>query len=162
MFNLEMILLIVIAITVPYLFYLKISNQDLKKKLKKAEKTIIQKESNVDFKYAQSAIEFLDKIIKDKFNYHLYTNILPAYMDNKIPEKKVISDIKDKIYVSVVGGLSQETKKSILNFFTEKGIEIYVHEKIMTHMNETDFRTVNKHDEAFKNLDARRVNTVMP
>jgi hypothetical protein len=107
-------------------------------------------------------MNFLDRIIQEKYKYHLYTSLLPIYLDRKIPEKKLISTLKEKIYVSIVGGLTPETKKSILNFFTEKGIEIYIHEKIMVLMNETDFRSTEKYTEAFRDIKEKNINNLMP
>jgi len=106
----------------------------------------------IDFKYAEQAMKFMDVIIYNKYKFYMYTILIPIYLDQKVPEKKLINDLKEKIYVSVVGGLTTQTKKSILNFFTEKGIEIYIHEKILVHMNETDFKTSGKYSEAFRDI----------
>ena len=115
-----------------------------------------------DFKYTEDAIKFLDKLIEDKYNFYMYTVLIPIYLDHKIPEKKIIHDLKEKIYVSVVGGLQIRTKKSILEFFTEKGIEIYIHEKILVHMNKTDFKTAGKYSEAFRELRVNKMDVLIP
>jgi hypothetical protein len=109
----------------------------------------------------QDALNFLDRIIKEKYNYHLYLILLPIYSDNKIPEKKVINELKEKIYVSVVGSLTHPVKKEILRFFTEKGIELYVHERIVILMNETDFRAVDKFNEAFRDLNKNNIEKIL-
>ncbi len=132
-------------------------------------KTLKLKEANIDllnpdsdFIYMQKALDFLDRIIKDKFDYYMYTTLLPLYLDNKIPERKEMQELKIKIYVSVVGGLTTKTKRSILNFFTEKGIEIYINEKIMIYMNKTDFKTAGKFGEAFRNVRPKNIDTLLP
>jgi len=165
MFNFEFILLILFALiltalilSISWLYTIKKENKKLK--ISKAE--LVSEYEKVDFKYAKEALDFLDRIIKDKFNYHLYNNILPIYLDKKIPEKKFISTIKEKIYVSIVGGFSTGTKKSILKFFTEKGIEIYIHEKIMVHLNQTDFRATNNEGQLSDKLNIRDLEKFLP
>lgn len=128
------------------------------KKIKSEESTEIRE---TNFKTAEEALNFLDRFIKEKYNYHLYLSLLPVYLDKKIPEKNLIKTIKEKIYVSVVGSLSQPMKKLITHYFTEKGIEIYIHEKIITYMNETDFRSAEKFGEAFRDLDATKVDRIL-
>ncbi len=128
--------------------------------LKEANEALMNPES--DFVYMQKALDFLDRVIKDKFDYYMYTTLLPLYLDNQVPEKKSMQELKVKIYVSVVGGLTTKTKRSILDFFTEKGIEIYIHEKIMIYMNKTDFKTAGKFGEAFRNIRPKNMDTLLP
>ncbi len=94
----------------------------------------------VDLQKGQLAIDYLQRLISEKYNYYMYLDLLPIYLDRKIPEKNIIKDVKEKIYVSVVGSLTKPVKQEILKFFTEKGIEIFVHESIVIHMNKTDFQ----------------------
>jgi len=108
----------------------------------------------------RETLDFLDRIIQDKYQYYMYLNLLPIYMDRKIPEKKVIQDTKEKIYVSVVGGITLNFKKKILNIFTEKGIEIYINEKIIVLINQTDFASTN-HNEAFKEVSSVNVDKIL-
>jgi hypothetical protein len=161
MFNLEMVLLLITGVFFSYIIYLQIKINNKNKKIKELL-SLNDRHKNVDFKYVEDAMKFLDKIIQEKYKYHLYATLLPVYLDKQIPEKKMISEIKEKIYVSVVGSLTSETKKSILNFFTEKGIEIYIHEKIMVHMNETDFRSTEKFTEAFRDIKSKNVDQLIP
>ena len=162
MYSLELFLIILVAILFIYSIYLKVDTNAKSKEIQKYKNSLEDISCKVDFKYAEDAMKFLDKIIYEKYKYHLYTTLLPIYLDKQIPEKKMISDIKEKIYVSVVGSLTRETKKSILNFFTEKGIEIYIHEKIMVHMNETDFRSTEKFTEAFRDIKSKNVDQLIP
>lgn len=165
MFNLEFILIVVVSMALTYTIFTKVENSTLYKKVKdllQKNKELQDKIDLVDFKYAADAMSFLDKIVQEKYKYHLYATLLPIYLDKQIPEKKTISEIKEKIYVSVVGGLTSETKKSILNFFTEKGIEIYIHERIMVLMNETDFRSTEKFTEAFRDIKSKNIDQLIP
>jgi hypothetical protein len=115
----------------------------------------------IDLTQGQDNLNFLDRMIKEKFNYHLYLTLMPIYFDGKIPEKKVIKDLKENIYVTVVGSLSNVVKKEMLRFFTEKGIELYVHERIIILLNETDFRSSEKFKEAFRDLNVRNVDKIL-
>lgn len=130
--------------------------------LEMSEKITAFEMIKTDFNYTQSILDFLDRIIKNKYNFYMYTELMPIYLDQKVPEKRIVSELKEKIYVSVVGGLTIKTKKSILDLFTEKGIEIYIHERIMILMNETDFKTSGKFSEAFKDLNPRRMDGIIP
>jgi hypothetical protein len=115
----------------------------------------------VDLKKALVALDFLNKIIKEKYNYYMYLDLLPVYIEKKIPEKKLIDKTKNKIYVSVVGSLSRSVKFEILNYFTEKGIEIYVNERIIILMNETDFESTEKYGGTFRNISPSNVQKLL-
>jgi hypothetical protein len=116
----------------------------------------------MDFVKGEQALKFLDRIIKEKYTFHLYAKLLPIYLDKKIPEKNIVQEVKEKIYVSVVGSLSKDVKKNYLEYFTEKGIEIYINEKIMIYMNETDFRTAEKYTESFRDLKPHEAEKLLP
>ncbi len=122
---------------------------------------LLDEDRTVDPNHGQDALNFLDRVIKEKYNYHLYLTLMPIYLDRKIPEKKVIKELKEKIYVSVVGSLTSGVKREVLRFFTEKGIELYVHERIIILMNETDFRSAEKFNEAFRDLNAAKVEKIL-
>ncbi len=109
----------------------------------------------------QEAIDFIERLIKEKYNYYMYLELLPIYLDHKIPEKNKIKVIKEKIYVSVVGSLTRHVKSEILDFFTEKGIEIFIHEKIIILMNETDFRSTERFTESFREITANNVSQII-
>jgi hypothetical protein len=160
MYNLEIFLLCITLVLIISLIWVNLNLKDARVKIKTLEKNVQQEK--IDFKYADDAIKFLDKIINEKYRYYMYVELIPIYLDKKIPEKKLIQTIKEKIYVSVVGGLTQETKKSILTFFNEKGIEIYIHEKIMILINETDFKASDKSGESFRDIKDRNISAMMP
>jgi maleate cis-trans isomerase len=139
----------------------KIKNNIKHKELEIKEKEIQECTNEIDVVEGMKVIDFLERMIKEKYNYHMYLTLLPIYIDKKIPEKKVISDLKEKIYVSVVGSLTKDVKRKILQFFTEKGIEIYIHEKIIIFMNETDFRSAEKYNEAFRDISVSNVDKIL-
>ncbi len=156
----DVFVLILAGISISALFLYVILYRDQLKKNTNLHKRIDA--SKIDFKYASEAMLFLDNLIQVKYDYHLYSTIMPIYLDKKIPEKKEIEQIKERIYVSIVGGLSPTTKKSILLFFNEKGIEIYIHEKIINLMNKTDFINSEKFKESFRDIKGDGINTLIP
>ncbi len=118
-------------------------------------------ETEVDLIEGQQAIDFLERLIKEKYNYYLYLKLLPIYLDHKIPEKNIVEEVKSKIYVSVVGSLTRGVKNEILKFFTEKGIEIFVYEKIVILMNETDFQASDRFTEGFREINVGNVDKMI-
>lgn len=163
MFNIELILTLVSGLTFSGFIYFWVA-YNVSKKENLELKTLYKKatEEPVDFKYIKESTDFLDELIRLKFSYYLYTFFIPLYLDKKVPEKAKVEEIKEKIYVSVVGGLSMRTKKSIMGFFTEKGVQMYINERILNHMNEVDYRTSDKYTESFKDLKAGGIETLMP
>ena len=139
----------------------RIKNKVKKKEIQLKEKEVHECTSEINVVEGMKVIDFLERIIKEKYNYHMYLTLLPIYMEKKIPEKKVITDLKEKIYVSVVGSLTKDVKHKILQFFTEKGIEIFIHEKIIIYMNETDFKSTEKFNEAFREITPSNVDKII-
>ncbi len=115
----------------------------------------------INFVEGQQSIDFLERLIREKYSYYMYLELLPIYLDRKIPEKNTIKKIKEKIYVSVVGSLTKSVKLEILKYFTEKGIEIFVNEKIIIMINETDFRSAEKFTEEFREITVGNVSQLI-
>ncbi len=131
------------------------------KRKPKTEVVEVIKTTNVNLNKAETAMDFLERLIKDKYTYYMYLELLPIYLANNIPEKNVIKKIKEKIYVSVVGSLTRPVKEEMLKFFTEKGVEIFVNEQIIILMNETDFRSAGKFTEAFRELNVNTIDQIL-
>ncbi len=118
-------------------------------------------EVEIDLKQGQAAMDYLERLILAKYNYYMYLELLPIYLDQKIPEKNTVKKVKERIYVSVVGSLTRPVKNEILKYFSEKGIEIFIHEKIMIHMNETDFQTSSKFSETFREINNTNIDKLI-
>ncbi len=149
-----------ILIIIFYMIF-KISELFVDQKVNKLPEDSSVDKRYIDIAHGDKILNFLDRIIKEKYTYHLYLTLMPIYLDRKIPEKKHIQELKEKIYVSVVGSLTSNVKKEVLRFFTEKGIEIYVHERIIILMNETDFRSTEKFTEAFRDLNPSKLDQIL-
>ena len=114
----------------------------------------------IDMEEADKILNYLNRLIKEKYNYYMYLELLPLYMENKVPENKVIDSIKKKIYATVVGGFPHAMKQNILKYFTEKGIEVYINERILFYINQTDFKL--NPEENFKGIKSGNLEKFMP
>jgi heme exporter protein D len=151
------VFIIAIAILIYLIQKTNTDNKTIDKEIQQEEE-FIQK---INITEGELILNFLDRFILEKYNYHKYLTLLPIYLDKKIPEKNIVQDVKEKIYVSVVGSLTKPVKSKILTFFTEKGIEIYIHEKIVILMNETDFASTGKYTEAFRDINLTNVDKIL-
>ena len=124
------------------------------------ENKIETKITAVSVNEAQEVLVYLNALIQEKFNYHLYSKLLTTYSDNRVPEVKDIKKIKEHIYLSVTTSLAVGFKKTILRYHTVKGIEVIIHERVMTLLNEVDFTMTNKKD-GFKELNLKNLSKII-
>lgn len=115
----------------------------------------------LDIKEAQEVLDYLNNLIREKFNYHLHSKLLPLYVSGKIPETKIVKEIKENIYLSVTASISTQLKKIILKYFSPKGIELLIHEKIMTMINEVDFTMTKSERDVFKDITAKNISKIL-
>jgi hypothetical protein len=114
------------------------------KNSKKISGQMNTKVENINFQTAKEALRFLDDQIQKKFEFYTYSQLLPLYHKNTIPEEKVIREIKDKIYIDIVGSFNLELKKEYQKFFTKQGVEIYINQTILILLNKLDFQLSEK------------------
>ncbi len=153
---------IVIAFIVNFIFD-KFKAEDKKEEVVPIEIEIPDPKPNklIDLNEGQDSINFLERLIKEKYNYYMYLELLPIYIEQKIPEKKLIEEVKSKIYANVVGSLTRDVKQELLRFFTDKGIEIYVNEQIIILMNQTDFKASEKITESFREITPGTIDKIL-
>jgi hypothetical protein len=150
-----------IFIYILFLWTLKKDKVEVYKEIIKEKEQKCEELGLIDFKEAQSALDYLDRLIKAKIQFYTLFELMPIYNENNVPEKKVIEEIKHKIYATIVGSLSKEIKKKILKYSNQKGIEIYINERIMTYLNETDFKVSNSSSNIFKDIKMNSIDTLM-
>ena len=114
----------------------------------------------VNFKTASDALEFINKITEEKFNFYLFGELLPLYQKSKIPETSVITEIKNSIYLSITASLTSDMKLEILKFFTKKGVEMHIHEKIMLLMNKIDY-TLTSDSKNFNEINPNNIHKIL-
>ena len=56
------------------------------------KKSLLQYNQVFNFKSGQEILDYLDRLIKEKYTYQLYANLLPIYLDRKIPEKNIVKE----------------------------------------------------------------------
>lgn len=128
----------------------------------KAKQQEESKTNSLTMQEAREVIDYMNLLIQEKFNYHLHSKLLPLYVSGKTPEIKVIKEIKDHIYLSIITSLSPALKNKILKYHTNKGLDIMIHERIMSLLNEIDFTmTKNKSGEVFKGINMQNVDKIL-
>ena len=97
-------------------------------------------DSNIDLKVneADELINFLDKIIKTKFNFYFINEILPYYQAGEKIDKPTLKEIQERFYIDVSALLNKNFKKLYKKYFTTQGIEIYINEKFIYFINKFD------------------------
>jgi hypothetical protein len=93
MFELIFLIITGLSFSAFILYFIKFKYAD--KKVHELER--INNLKTVDFKYATEAMVFIDSLVELKFSYHLYSVLMPIYLDKKIPEKKQVNEIKENI-----------------------------------------------------------------
>ncbi len=131
-------------------------------KFKLTTTTVIE-DQDINMKEATEVLQYLNELITEKFNYHLHTKLLPLYISDKTPDISVIKEIKAHVYVSVTTSISSPMKKLILKYHPTKGIQILIHEKILTLINEVDFTMTKRKNtsNAFKDININNVDQLL-
>ncbi len=133
-------------------FYLKLNKI---KKLNIELNLKLNNLKNYDLTEAEKAKSFLDKIIKDKFEYYFITEILPVYKIGKTLDKKQVNDLKDQFFLDVSFFINKEAKKILKKYYNTEAIKIYIIEKFFINLNKIDvtyFEDAKISDKEIKSL----------
>jgi len=149
-------IIIIICITLIIIWSIvSVTKVIFKPKIKSDKKENISNE----FKPSTSkyTIEFLDKLITDKYEYYLYKEILPVYVGNISNKKEKFNkekflQLKEMFFSDINMSLSKNIKIELMNLFTRKGIEIYIHQKFATLFNKTDAKFLNGEEDIKENM----------
>ena len=146
----------VIYFTVFGIFLLELLIMWLSKFRKKKPKKV---ELKKDFVPANSkyVVEFLNDLLKTKFDYYTYKEILPIYIGNETNKKEKFKKekflkLKEFYFKDISMSLSKNIKKELINLFTEQGIEIYIHQYFATHFNKIDAKFLNMEEDVKGNM----------
>ncbi len=88
-------------------------------------------------------LTFLNTILEQKFEYYLNTYFLAELSMNKELQKKDIKKYKDMYFLDISNMLNNETKQFIQKVFTQKGIELYIHQTFLKHLSAYDIKFKN-------------------
>lgn len=118
--------------------------------------------SSFSIEEAEKIFNYLDILIKDKFNQQLYSQLLPQYMNSNGPDTALVKEIIDRVYVTVTATLTPAMKTRILKYYTQRGIELLIREKVSSLINEIDFTMSGKaSNSAFKELNTRNIDQIL-
>jgi hypothetical protein len=133
------------------------------KYIKQLEKHILELESSnkkitdiMNVNDVKHYVELFDKILLDKFNFHNYMNFLPLLIKGKEIGVEKIKSVKTDFYYDVSATLCAEQKSKLLKVYSEKGIELYIHQFFLQKLNELDvkFKTVKEDAKSTEPSDA--------
>ena len=116
----------------------KISLQNTSIKILEDEIKKLKKPMHIDD--ANKYLNLLDKLLITKFNYYIFSNFLANLEKRKEISKENIKSIKNEFYIDVSSTLQTEQKYKLLEVFSEKGIEMYIHQFFLQKLNELDVK----------------------
>lgn len=85
-------------------------------------------------------LNVFDGLLLSKFNYYVHVNFLANFEKRKEISKETIKNIKDEFYIDVSSTLTSEQKYKLLEIFSNKGIEMYIHQFFLQKLNELDVK----------------------
>lgn len=100
-------------------------------------------DNSLDIKEAKEILLFINDIIREKFNHQMYSKLLPNYIANKSIDLATHKDIIDRIYTTVTITLTPGIRKKIKKYYTTKGIELLIKERVISLISEVDFNMGN-------------------
>jgi len=109
----------------------------------------------IDLTEAEKAKQFLDKIIKDKFEYYLVTEILPLYKIGKTLDKNQVNELKEQFFIDVSYFINKDLKNILKSYFNKEAIKIYIIEKFFIYLNKVDmsfFEEINLNEKDFEKM----------
>jgi hypothetical protein len=93
---------------------------------------------NLNINEAQDLLNFLDELIKRKFNFYLINEILPYYHAGKSIDKNELKQLQEKFFIDISATINKDTKKLFKKYFTTAGIELYINERFLYYINKFD------------------------
>jgi hypothetical protein len=94
--------------------------------------------SNLNINEAQDLLNFLDELIKRKFNFYFIYEILPYYSAGERIDKSKLKELQEKFFIDISATINKDTKKLFKKYFTTTGIELYINERFLYYINKID------------------------
>jgi hypothetical protein len=150
-------LILFFGIFTQILFYKKNSKKIKKDDDVKENEKSKQSDSKIEHLKAKYVMDFINDLIKRKYEYYLYKDILPVYIGNEFSKKEKFSkerflELKEFFFNDIFMSLSPEMKKELVSLFSPSGIEIYIHQQFATYFNKTDAKFLNIEEEIKDNM----------
>ena len=148
MYLLVITLVLLIAIsTFGFILYKKLKELNLVKT--QLENTIVKLKAPMGTDDIIKYLNIFDKLLLTKFNYYIHVHFLANFEKKKEISKEAIKNIKQEFYVDVSSTLRMEQKYKLLDIFSDRGIELYIHQFFLQKLNELDVK-YKKQDESVK------------
>ena len=119
---------------------------NINKELEKitSEKNAIEKKYNaISIQDTDASLNFLNKLLDLKFGYYLNTFLIANFVNDKDLDKKEIKKLKDDFYLDVSNTLNTQQKYNLLRVFSQKGIELYIHQTFLKLFNDANIKFKN-------------------
>jgi hypothetical protein len=105
----------------------------------------------------KQTLVLLEELIKQKFEFYLYKDILPVYIGNENTKKEKFKKekfmaLKKFFYSDLLNSLSEEQLNEVYKLFTQTGFEIFIHQKFSIAFNKVDAKFLNKEEDLKENM----------
>lgn len=105
------------------------------------EKTKIEKKYQIiSIQDTDASLDFLNKLLDIKFGYYLNTFLIAYFVNDKELDKKEIKKLKDDFYLDISNTLNNQQKNNLLRVFSQKGIELYIHQTFLRLLNDANIK----------------------
>lgn len=108
--------------------------------INKLESKIKKLESPMKIDDVVKYLNVFDNLLLSKFNYYIHVHFLANFEKRKEISKETIRGIKEEYYIDVSSTLKSEQKYKLLEIFSNKGIEMYIHQFFLQKLNELDVK----------------------
>jgi hypothetical protein len=123
----------------------------------KMEKTLTEENKVIHFKTElQQAHDFFEKFLKIKFEFYLMNDLLSQLLLNKDLTPTIINEIKQKYFIDVSTGLTEEYYELLGKLYTKPGLQLYIHQTFLTYLNKSQLQFRDE-----KKIDKRIVDAIM-
>jgi hypothetical protein len=85
-------------------------------------------------------VAFFDQLLEVKFRYYLVSYIMANFVSDKELDKKDIKKLKEDFYTDVSATLNDVQKSRLLEVYSKKGIELYIHQTFLRLLNEANIK----------------------
>jgi len=136
-------LIVIIQTIYVHLMYKELKND---KESSKNTKNSLNKEK-FDITEEAKLKESFGKILKEKFDFYLLTEILPSYQAGKKIESKDFNELKAMFFADVSASITKDFVKSLKKYYTSEGMKLYINQYFIKAFNKIDYNYNNSYQE---------------
>jgi len=117
--------------------------KNAKKDNQKIKEDFLEYKNRISIQDSKEVFEFLNDVIKVKFNYYLNVYFLANFASDKEIDKADIKKFKNDFYLDVSSLFEYKQKERLLKVFSQKGIELYIHQSFLRLFNDANITFKN-------------------